>query len=650
MLLLLILPRLYAGLGEERYATMLAALALGGLATFVMGGAGVSGLRVIGAAASEGDRAAEAEMFVSLVAVNLCLTLVLMMLAFGAELARGKGLALACVALLPLLQAGLNTTFDNARMAYNEHYRTALLVFCGQLIWYALFFAVPSFSANIFLAATIFHAPITLASAVNGLWLVARRPYLLRGRPSRAAEVLRAGFSFGTAEGLLMCAPAIALIWFDAVATPATTAWFATQTRLFQMCLSPLLMIILPLAAFIRITWVTASAERQRGTIRSVFALGLAGLLGMTIGLGLLGPFYAFHWLGLGLPAHWPTLAAIFILFGTVTCYRIFAAIAYLVLDATDLAHRVIAASLIGLLAGLAVTPYRGPLAAFAVFSLTAWCLILTALLLSIVRALRDDFAPEAQSRGAATADILDIPVTVTDHYRAAMRLLEGIRLGRSCYVCARDVHGLMLAQEDPALCAIHQEAEMVLPDGMPLVHVARLRGHRSIRRVAGPDFVETMADLGRAADVRHYFHGGRPGVAARMSARLRARFPGMVIAGCSSPPFGVLSDAEERVQIATIMASAPDIVWIGLGTPKQERWMHRHYREMPGVTLVGVGAAFDFHAGVVKRAPLWMQRASLEWLHRLLSEPRRLWRRYLLLAPAFLWRLCRDAPAARPR
>jgi N-acetylglucosaminyldiphosphoundecaprenol N-acetyl-beta-D-mannosaminyltransferase len=649
-LLLLILPRIFAGLGPQGYATMVSALALGGLATFVMSGAGVLGLRVIGTAASLGDTTSEAAMFVSLAAVNLCVTGVLMVGTFGVEVVRGESMAVACVALLPLLQSGLNTTFDNARMAYNEHYRTALLVFCFQLICYALFLAVPAFSANIFLAATMFHAPITLASIVNAVWLVKARPYLLSGSAVRAAEVLRAGFSFGAAEGLLMAAPGLTVIWLDAFAGPATTAWFATQGRLFQMFLSPLLMVLLPLASFIRVKWGKASIERQRRTILAAFSLGTLGLFGMTLGLGVIGPVYARHWLGLELPAGWPTLLGIFIFFGAVTCYRVFSAIAYLVLDGTGLAHRVITAALIGALAGLAAQPYLSPLGAFALFAVATSLLILAAIVLSVLRGVRGGRPIESPRAEVPAIDILDVPITITDHYHAALRMLDGIRDRRGGYVCARDVHGLMLAQEDPELCKIHREADMVLPDGMPLVHIARWRGHRSIRRVAGPDFVETMADLGREAGVRHYFHGGRPGVAARMAAVLADRYPGMVVAGTSSPPFGALTDADQREQIATILTSAPDIVWIGLGTPKQEHWMHRHYRDLPGMTLIGVGAAFDFHAGLVRRAPLWMQRATLEWLHRLLSEPRRLWRRYIVLAPAFLWRVFRERPAATDR
>lgn len=236
------------------------------------------------------------------------------------------------------------------------------------------------------------------------------------------------------------------------------------------------------------------------------------------------------------------------------------------------------------------------------------------------------------------TADILGTPIAITDLAGATAHLLQRVAARQTGYVCLRDVHGIMLARRDPELRAIHRGAVMNLPDGMPLVHVARWRGHRAIGRVAGADLVEALADAGRGAALRHYFYGGKPGVAEQMAATLSRRFPGLNVAGCASPPFGEVDDAAMARALAAIVAARADVVWVGLSTPRQERWMHRHHGALPGMTLIGVGAAFDFVTGEVRRAPRWMQRATLEWLHRLLSEPRRLWRRYLLLAPRFAW------------
>jgi N-acetylglucosaminyldiphosphoundecaprenol N-acetyl-beta-D-mannosaminyltransferase len=236
------------------------------------------------------------------------------------------------------------------------------------------------------------------------------------------------------------------------------------------------------------------------------------------------------------------------------------------------------------------------------------------------------------------STDILGTPIAITDLAGATAHLLQRVAARQGGYVCLRDVHGVMLARRDPELRAIHSDAAMNLPDGMPLVHVARWRGHRAIGRVAGTDLVEALADAGRGAALRHYFYGGKPGVAEAMAATLARRFPGLVVAGCASPPFGEIDEAVMKQALAAIVAAHADVVWVGLSTPKQERWMHRHHHALPGMTLIGVGAAFDFITGEVARAPRWMQRATLEWLHRLLSEPRRLWRRYLVLAPRFAW------------
>ena len=236
------------------------------------------------------------------------------------------------------------------------------------------------------------------------------------------------------------------------------------------------------------------------------------------------------------------------------------------------------------------------------------------------------------------STDILGTPIAITDLAGATAHLLQRVAARQGGYVCLRDVHGVMLARRDPELRAIHSDAAMNLPDGMPLVHVARWRGHRAIGRVAGTDLVEALADAGRGAALRHYFYGGKPGVAEAMAATLARRFPGLVVAGCASPPFGEIDEAVMKQALAAIVVAHADVVWVGLSTPKQERWMHRHHHALPGMTLIGVGAAFDFITGEVARAPRWMQRATLEWLHRLLSEPRRLWRRYLVLAPRFAW------------
>jgi len=195
-----------------------------------------------------------------------------------------------------------------------------------------------------------------------------------------------------------------------------------------------------------------------------------------------------------------------------------------------------------------------------------------------------------------------------------------------------------MESQRDERLRRIHNEAGMVTPDGMPLVWLARHWSDHPVERVYGPDLMLDACCRSLQEGWRHFFYGGADGVADLLVERLRERFPGLQVAGTFCPPFRPLSPDESREIVARIQASGADIVWVGLSTPKQERWMAEHVESLPGKVLIGVGAAFDFHAGLKRQAPAWMQRSGLEWFYRLLSEPQRLWRRYLVNNPAFVF------------
>jgi len=210
-------------------------------------------------------------------------------------------------------------------------------------------------------------------------------------------------------------------------------------------------------------------------------------------------------------------------------------------------------------------------------------------------------------------------------------------------FICIRDVHGLMISARDPEMMRIHQAAGMVTPDGMPLVWVSKLRSELKTGRVCGSDLVDALCDAGQATGLRHYFYGGKEGVPEQMIRNLKAKYPDMCVAGYQSPPFHRLTEAEDAEAVRAINESGAQIVWVGLSTPKQEIWMRDHVGRIEGATLIGVGAAFDFHSGAIQRAPKWMQRSGLEWLHRLASEPKRLWRRYLVIAPPFVAGILRE-------
>ncbi len=210
-------------------------------------------------------------------------------------------------------------------------------------------------------------------------------------------------------------------------------------------------------------------------------------------------------------------------------------------------------------------------------------------------------------------------------------------------YVCVAGVHGLVECQDDPQLWQIFNQAGLVTPDGMPLVWLMRMAGQRQVERVYGPDLMLAIFAISAQRGYRHFFYGGAPGVPERLAARLQTRFPATQIVGTYSPPFRPLTLDEDAELLERINTAAPQIVWVGLSTPKQERWMAAYVERLNPVVLIGVGAAFDFHAGLKPQAPRWVQRSGFEWLFRMLSEPRRLAGRYLKNNPRFLYLIARQ-------
>ena len=245
---------------------------------------------------------------------------------------------------------------------------------------------------------------------------------------------------------------------------------------------------------------------------------------------------------------------------------------------------------------------------------------------------------------GEHAVDILGLPVS-TLSMTESLRAVESWIERKDChFVCFRDVHGVMVCQHDHRLMEIHHAAGLVAPDGVPLVWAGRfLFGKPHMERVCGPDFLPAFCARSEQTGFRHFFYGGPPGVAEKLAANLQQRYPKMQVAGCYSPPFRTLTADEDAEIIRMIDESGADLVWVGLSSPKQEHWMADHVGRLKAPALLGVGAAFDFHAGTVKRAPKFMQRSGTEWLYRLVSEPKRLWKRYLLLAPQFVFFLLRQ-------
>jgi N-acetylglucosaminyldiphosphoundecaprenol N-acetyl-beta-D-mannosaminyltransferase len=213
------------------------------------------------------------------------------------------------------------------------------------------------------------------------------------------------------------------------------------------------------------------------------------------------------------------------------------------------------------------------------------------------------------------------------------------VAAGARGYVTAAAVNLVMSAREDAATMAAVMAATLAVPDGMPLVWALRALGHARATRVYGPDLMAKYCARCAGNGTPIYLYGGRHDDRARklLVGRLRERFPGLEIAGASSPPFRPLTSAEDEREIEQINSSGAQVVWVGTGQPRQEQWMHAMRPRLTPALLIGVGAAFDFHAGLVKQAPPWMGRGGLEWAYRLYREPRRLWRRYARYNPRFV-------------
>src|SRR5271167_293357 len=245
-----------------------------------------------------------------------------------------------------------------------------------------------------------------------------------------------------------------------------------------------------------------------------------------------------------------------------------------------------------------------------------------------------DIIAPQASVPSFRVLGVSVHAVQIPDVVLQVERWIGERTSGR--FITFTGMHGVTEAHRDPRLKEIHNAADLVVPDGMPLVWLGRRHGYPLRRRVYGPEFMETFCRT-TGARYRHFFYGGGPGIAEQLAANLQRRY-GIGVAGIYAPPFRSLTEEEEDEVAELVRATAPDLLWVGLSTPKQERWMHAQRNRLGVPVMLGVGAAFDFHTGRMKQAPAWMRERGLEWLFRLMAEPRRLWRRYLVGGSRFIW------------
>ncbi len=236
--------------------------------------------------------------------------------------------------------------------------------------------------------------------------------------------------------------------------------------------------------------------------------------------------------------------------------------------------------------------------------------------------------------------DVIGVPVTAIDRVDAAERVIANLRARIGGYICFTNVHTAVVARRHRDYARTIDGAYMALADGRPIYWIGRVKRVQGVGHVPGPDFMWQMLANPPKKGLRHYLYGGRPEVLERLVSRIQQELPSVALVGWESPPFRNLTDEEKQSVVQRIEASGADIVWVGLGAPKQEFWMSEHAELLRPSLLMGVGAAFDFHAGMLKRAPSWMRSLGLEWLHRLIMEPKRLWRRYLVTNVLFAWYL----------
>jgi N-acetylglucosaminyldiphosphoundecaprenol N-acetyl-beta-D-mannosaminyltransferase len=237
-----------------------------------------------------------------------------------------------------------------------------------------------------------------------------------------------------------------------------------------------------------------------------------------------------------------------------------------------------------------------------------------------------------------ASVEVLGIPLALTDYERTMDWMDATIASKQRGYVCVAAVHTVMVCQEDAELREAVVNSDLTVPDGQPLVWAMNALGHDLSSRVYGPDLMARYCERSALTGARIFLYGGRnQGALVQLALNLRRRFPGVKIVGGYSPPYRDLSPEEEAAIVDEINQSKADVVWVGIGVPKQEKWMAQFRTRLEPPVLVGVGAAFDFHAGLVPQAPDWMQRIGLEWVYRLAHEPRRLWKRYARYNPLFV-------------
>jgi len=233
---------------------------------------------------------------------------------------------------------------------------------------------------------------------------------------------------------------------------------------------------------------------------------------------------------------------------------------------------------------------------------------------------------------------ILETKISAIDMNDARLFIEEAILRRQKKYICVCPVSTIMECKKDKRVLKSVNSADLATPDGMAVVRIGRMCGFKNIRRVYGPDLMQDICDISKEKGYKNYFYGSSVDVLKKLKENFNKKYPGLIISGVCSPPFRQLTKEEDDKIVGDINNNNPDIIWVGLGSPKQDLWMYEHRNRINAPVMVGVGAAFDFLAGTKSQAPRWMRNSGFEWLFRLTTEPRRLWKRYLIGNSIFMW------------
>jgi len=241
-------------------------------------------------------------------------------------------------------------------------------------------------------------------------------------------------------------------------------------------------------------------------------------------------------------------------------------------------------------------------------------------------------------SNKSSKANVLGVEIDAFNLEQVLARIAHALEVRRKGYVCLVGVHGVMECQRDPAVAKAIANAELTVPDGMPTVWMGRHQGHTDMQRIAGPDLMLEVLSRDEFRGRTHFLFGGKEGIAAELRDKLMLRYPELKIAGTYTPPFGPMSPEQDEEFRTMIKRTQPDIIWVGISTPRQEFFMAQYLPLLDTTLMFGVGAAFDFHTGRITDCADWIKRAGLQWLHRLLQDPKHLWKRYMRNNPLFLF------------